>query len=186
MLGPKLIAHLRDNDDLRQYKESTATAWATVDPSVRMSSTSHIFPKSSPEADKLFRLVNIMTRLDSSGNPLRLYSYTPGGHFSAHSDSVRFLSFIIAYPVFASAPKTTFFLQDNTHKHLQQALIATFMFYVSEIHSHFQIRIEKSFLGVFSDNRGSGRGRNSICTSWCSFCSKSRLCIAVVQHSEQW
>ena len=84
-----MLAHFRNNDSVRDYKVSTATAWASVDPSIRISATSHIFRDSSPEATHLFQFVNLITGLDSTDNPLRLYSYTPGGHFLAHSDSVR-------------------------------------------------------------------------------------------------
>ena len=146
LLGEKMLANVR-NDSNRDYKVSTNTGWGTVNPSARISATSHIFRDSSAEATHLFQFVNMITGLDSTGNPLRLNSYTTGGHFRAHSDSVRICSYFYLHNHAQQLPKLllfftqlTFLCQNDMHKDEQTALIATFMFYVSRFICRYEIQ----------------------------------------------
>ena len=88
VLGEKLKAHLR-NDTNRGFIVSTDTDSDANDAKVRIAATSSIPATTSAEMRKIFHIMERITGLNPWKQPFKLNSYTPGGHFAAHSDSVR-------------------------------------------------------------------------------------------------
>ena len=87
VLGEKLAAYLRNDTD-RDFIVSTTTGGGGTDSRFRISATSFAQRNASQEVRRIFNLMQRITGLNPGKQPLNLNSYTPGGHFGAHPDSV--------------------------------------------------------------------------------------------------
>lgn len=87
VFGEKLSASLQ-NDANRRHEYFKYTHLTGTNPNYRLQSASYMHQNSSEETRQIAKLVNTVTALNPGHEHSLMFSYTPGGHFSAHHDSV--------------------------------------------------------------------------------------------------
>ena len=91
ILGKKLLEFLR-NDTGREFLVSAVSLGGETNTRVRLSATSFLYGEDPEEVPRVLKLVSRATGLSTIRRALHIHSYEPGGHYAAHTDSVRLWS----------------------------------------------------------------------------------------------